>query len=73
MTEACMNIHIHLCTHVCGDEIMVKHKLAYFDNKIIMIKQINPFPIILVPLYSFFFLRMSTSIFSFFNIKEGDL
>ena len=66
MTEACMNIHIHLCTHVCGDEIMVKHKLAYFDNKIIMIKQINPFPIILVPLYSFFFFKnVSINLFFF--------
>ena len=73
MTEACMNIHIHLCTHVCGDEIMVKHKLAYFDNKIIMIKQINPFPIILVPLYSFFFFKNVNINLFFFNIKEGDL
>ena len=55
MTEACMNIHIHLCIHVCGDEIMVKHKLVYFDNMIIMVEKMNPFPIMLIPLYSFVF------------------
>ena len=57
MTEACMNIHIHLCTHVRGDEIMVKHKLVYFDNMIIMVEKMNPFPIMLIPLYSCFFLK----------------
>ena len=60
--------------NVCGDEIMVKHKLVYFGNMIIMVEKMNPFPIMLIPLYSFFFFKeRQHQSFLFFNIKEGDL
>ena len=50
---------------------MVKHKLVYFGNMIIMVEKMNPFPIMLIPLYSFFFLKnVNINLFFFLTLKR---